>query len=289
MITLLDHIFESGLSTQGAANILLESSGSRVLHSTIHLYVHEGVDEEYMLEAKFTKAQQEMGPFGLTYAQAHEIAGGLSQPSKMPGYSYGIPAAHCKLGAILHKIKGSVCHNCYALKGFYVFKSVKQAQARRFNSLDHPQWTHAMATLINFHRGSAGKGKQFNHAHFRWHDSGDIQSPEHLEKIAQVARMTPKVSHWLPTREYGMVKKWTEGGGRAPDNLVIRLSGHMKDVAGPKELGYPISSVASKGHTKGQPGFEDARYCPAMKQGGKCLNCRACWNANTGHVVYHEH
>ena len=56
------------------------------------------------------------------------------------------------------------------------------------DSLDHPQWVQAMVVLID---------KQ---PWFRWHDSGDIQSLEHLEKIFEVCRLTPETSHWLPTR-----------------------------------------------------------------------------------------
>jgi hypothetical protein len=60
---------------------------------------------------------------------------------------------------------------------------------------------------------------------FRWHDSGDIQSLKHLAKIFKVARLTPDVNHWLPTRE-AWVKPYV---GRAPKNLVIRFSMPMVD------------------------------------------------------------
>ena len=48
---------------------------------------------------------------------AFEIIGGsLSKPSKMPGWSIGLPAKECKTGAKLQQVKGSVCFDCYALK-----------------------------------------------------------------------------------------------------------------------------------------------------------------------------
>ena len=57
---------------------------------------------------------------------AFEIIGGsLSKPSKMPGWSIGLPAKECKTGAKLQQVKGSVCFDCYALKGCYVFKVYK--------------------------------------------------------------------------------------------------------------------------------------------------------------------
>ena len=55
------------------------------------------------------------------------IGGSLSKPSKMPGWSIGLPARECKTGAKLQKVPGSVCYDCYAMKGCYVFKVVQDA------------------------------------------------------------------------------------------------------------------------------------------------------------------
>ena len=81
--------------------------------------------------------------------QALKIVGGLSRPSKIPGWCYGLPAAECKTGSKLQKVKGSTCSNCYALKGCYVFKVVQAAQYRRLKSIKNPGWVSAMAFLIN--------------------------------------------------------------------------------------------------------------------------------------------
>ena len=40
------------------------------------------------------------------------IGGSLSKPSKMPGWSIGLPAKECKTGGKLQKVKGSVCYDC---------------------------------------------------------------------------------------------------------------------------------------------------------------------------------
>ena len=52
--------------------------------------------------------------------EALKIVGGLSKPSKMPGWAYGIPAAECKTGGKLKLVPGSTCEGCYADKGCYV-------------------------------------------------------------------------------------------------------------------------------------------------------------------------
>ena len=106
-------------------------------------------------------------------SEAWKIVGGLSKPSKMPGWSIGIPAKECKTGGKLQQVKGSVCYDCYALKGCYVFKVVQDAQYRRLAAISSPQWVEAMATLINSKKPDV----------FRWHDSGDVQDLNHLQKI----------------------------------------------------------------------------------------------------------
>jgi hypothetical protein len=125
------------------------------------------------------------------------ITGGLSRPSKMPGYSYNLPAIHCKTGSKLAQIPGTTCHGCYALKGRYRFPNVMDAMMRRLASITRPDWAQTMAADIN-----ARKSRWF-----RWHDSGDIQSVKHLLKIFHVCRLTPDVAHWLPTREAGLLSK----------------------------------------------------------------------------------
>jgi hypothetical protein len=127
-------------------------------------------------------------------SEAWKLVGGLSKPSKMPGWSIGIPAKECKTGGKLQKVKGSVCYDCYALKGCYVFKVVQDAQYRRLAAIQSPRWVQAMATLINSKKPDV----------FRWHDSGDVQDEAHLNKIYEVCRLTPTKKHWMPTRKHGL-------------------------------------------------------------------------------------
>jgi hypothetical protein len=82
------------------------------------------------------------------YMNAQErklITGGLSKPSKMPGYAYNLPAIHCKTGSKLAAIPGTTCHGCYALKGRYRFPNVMDAMMRRLASISRPDWSRTMA------------------------------------------------------------------------------------------------------------------------------------------------
>ena len=192
--------------------------------------------------------------------EARKITGGLSKPGKMPEGSYNLPASACQTGQKLAQIPGTPCHGCYALKGRYRFNNVQTALARRLESLKHPLWTESMTVLV--------KGKK----HFRWHDSGDIQSVAHLKKIFEVCNNTPGTMHWLPTQE----RKYLPLGSY-PKNLVIRLS-NAKNNTAPGQAWTHWSTVV-----------EQDGDCPASRQGNKCGSCRRCWNPEVKHVKYPKH
>ena len=205
--------------------------------------------------------------------EAWANVGGLSKPSKMPGYGYGLSAFECSVGSKLRLIKNSTCSMCYALKGRYTFKGVKAAHANRLESITNDNWVESMILLINNYSKKI--------PYFRWHDSGDIQSLDHLKKIVAVAMATPKVRHWLPTREAGILKTYLKEGHSLPGNLAIRVSATMID-------GKPHSNVGltSTVHQKSKAiGYS----CPANKQGNECKSCRACWNINIQNVSYVAH
>jgi hypothetical protein len=45
--------------------------------------------------------------YNMKTSEALKLVGGLSKPSKMPGWAYGLPAKECKTGSKLVKVKGS--------------------------------------------------------------------------------------------------------------------------------------------------------------------------------------
>jgi hypothetical protein len=105
---------------------------------------------------------------------------------------------------------------------------------------------------------------------FRWHDSGDVQDLDHLNKIYEVCRLTPSKRHWLPTRE-----AWIKDHvSRAPDNLVIRFSMPMID--------QPAAGSWSQYFNGGYK----RRNMPSPKQGNQCLDCRNCWNKEIKNISY---
>jgi len=168
--------------------------------------------------------------------EALKITDSFTKTSKMPGLSYSLPAWECKTGWKLAQVPGTPCFSCYAKKGNYTrYPAIKRAQYRRLKAIDNPLWVDAMVTVI--------KRQKF----FRWHDAGDVQSKEHMQKILEICRATPNTQHWLGPES----SAWSHE------------SGVTTDIA--------------------------KRTCPAPTQGGKCLDCRACWSKDIKTIIYGKH
>jgi len=193
--------------------------------------------------------------------EAKQITGSLTRTSKMPGLSYSLPAWECKTGSKLRLVKGSVCASCYALKGNYTrYKAIKAAQYDRLEKIKSSLWVAAMVVQVKRQK------------YFRWHDAGDVQDLDHLQKIYSVCRLTPEVKHWMPTRE-AWIKDHLTG---KPANLVIRFSPPM---IGQRNDTWPNSSMV----------VETGATCPAPSQGGNCGSCRQCWDSDVKVVSYGKH
>ncbi len=207
-------------------------------------------------------------------SEAKEITGhksGLGKPSKMPGFSTSLSAFDCKTGAKLAKIEGSVCSKCYAFNGNYQWPAVKAAHKKRLAALQHPKWVEAMTLLIGHYTNKEDP-------YFRIHDSGDIQSVDHLMQWVQIARNLPWVNFWMPSKEIKWVKDTYKATPDWPTNLVVRLSAPMIGKDAPASIqAFPTSTVQA------DSGFE----CEAYKRGNSCGDCRACWSPNVSNVDYH--
>lgn len=236
------------------------------------------------------------GEVALTLTEAKKIVGSIGFPRKMPGTSYGLSAHACKAGATLAKIPGSICSGCYALRDQMSWPNAQIAYARRLQAISRPEWVEAMVRMLtHLHatpirridmglrpgpklRRLGSRHRMNPMGYHRWHDSGDLQSVEHLEKIIEVARRTPLIRHWLPTRELAMLRAC---GKPIPSNLTIRVSATMIDGRSP--VGWLGSTV----HRFEPP--SGAHECPAPRQNHECGSCRACWSRDIALVSYGLH
>ncbi len=207
--------------------------------------------------------------------------GGLSRPIKLPGWAFGLSPANCVTGRRLRALAGSVCSECYAAKGAYLWSTISAANRRRDRLLQQAlaeprareRYTAAFARLLS----------RLHNPYFRWHDSGDLQSPEHLALICAIASRTPAIRHWLPTREYKMVRDYLASGATIPDNLSVRLSAHMvNEVLPPAAVPGGCTSSGVYADLGIAPGYR----CPAPS-GTPCPSqCRACWDRTVPLVTY---
>jgi len=239
-----------------------------------------------------------------TIKEALKVIAGMSYTKKMDCPSYGIPADLCKIGSKLRDVVGSTCHDCYAyFKGMYRFDNVRDAQFRRYDTLikeDRSKWIEAFVFILT-------KRKE---KYFRWHDSGDLQSLDHLKRIAEIARKTPNTKHWLPTRESRIVNEYL-GSEKCPDNLCIRVSDTMIDKH--KPISFLIGKTQFSGvQSKGKPfngntcnakkhigGLKKSKktgelkpefgFCTGFTEQGKYVECRKCWDKSVERVNYPIH
>lgn len=211
--------------------------------------------------------------------------GGLSEPSKMPCHGYSLPASACQRGSALAKVPGSVCASCYALKGRYAFASVQQALERRLAALHASEAMFPKDPAGSYWALTLGAAiRATGDRHFRWHDSGDVQSLWHLSAIAAVCRATPDVAHWLPTREERLVRLWLAAGNTLPANLTLRLSATHVDAPAERRLAVPAGC-----QTSGVVSDPTHATCPASVARTSCGACRACWDRSVPHVAYLKH
>ena len=209
--------------------------------------------------------------------EAENTVGGLSAPSKMPSYAWSISARRCNVGSKLAKKEGTVCYNCYALKGRYMFNNTQNALERRFNawSDNREKFVDAMVYIMHNKQHIKDKGV------FRWFDSGDLQGLPMLEDINNIAWASPHVKFWLPTKEYTLIK---DQSLEIAPNLIIRVSNPNKNKSFKDSFDY-VSAVFEKDFIIPK----DSYMCPSSKQGNVCGSCRACWNSKIEEVVYLAH
>ena len=148
---------------------------------------------------------------------------------------------------------------------------VAQGLKKRFDAFKKNNFVEGMSLMINRYSAKSG--------YFRWFDSGDLANADMLKKIVMICENTPKIKHWLPTREAKIVSDYLKEK-EFPKNLLVRVSAPMIDG---KPLKFRWTSTV---HNKKKP---IGRDCPSRFQDNKCMDCRACWDRRIKNVSYHKH
>ena len=238
----------------------------------------------------------------MSIKEALRTIGGLSNPSKMPGASYSVPAWRCSLGAVLATVAGTICSGCYALAGAYAWPNVQRALERRYALLQRAvaqprfraAFVRAFVYILTTRANRAPQHRAYDAPgsdpfHFRWFDSGDLQ-PGWLDIICSIANRTPRVRHWLPTRERKLVEAYLRAGGTIPRNLRVRLSAARIGAPAPH---HAVLGFGSTAHDTVAPPA-GALACPAgeatepANRSCAAQACRYCWT-EPGAVSYRMH
>jgi len=229
----------------------------------------------------------------MTLKEAKEITGGVGYTTKT-GASFGLPAIFaCKTGAKLAEQDGTVCSGCYGCSGKYGIPSVRACQMRRHAGVvkmhdprDTELWIKAMVVCIKAKSTSRSKRvNPENNGFFRWHDTGDLISVQHLEAIVTIALRLPELKFWLPTKEYKYVKSFIDAGGKFPANLCVRLSSYKID----EETEFPGVNLPRANVHKDRKAL--GHQCPAVEAHSGCaaIGCHKCWDKRTKRVSYRHH
>ena len=222
-----------------------------------------------------------------TIKQAQNNIGGLSNAGKMPALSWNIPVEYCDTGSVLIDVDGSACFGCYADAGRYKFSNVQNALENRFQKyLENRQlWVESVSFILN--NSKLMKDVPF----FRWFDAGDIIDLQHLMDIYQVARNTPHITHWLPTKEWQHKKQFQSPV--KPDNVTVRVSAPFKNKPFKPNKHETHSVVLTKSEFdkyENDPTVNDKIwFCPSHLQDGQCKDCRACWDLDVECIAYKYH
>ena len=215
-----------------------------------------------------------------------------SKTQKMPWESWDLPAWMCKTGSKLVKVKGSICEGCYALKGRYIFGTVKNANLKRFDQIKDinnlEDWKNSFISLFKSKLKRLSAEKRF----FRWFTSGDLQSVDMLVAIVEIAKAIPEIQFWLPTKEHGFIREYKAVYGEFPANLNVRVSMFMVNQEPSNGLGLPTSTVINNPSDMND---KHENLCKASLEqfNGQsevnCGDCRKCWDKNVKNVAYLYH
>ncbi len=198
----------------------------------------------------------------------------LSKVSKLDGIlSWSLQARDTCPGSMTAQgVLVDACAGCYAVGGNYNFPNV--IAPREFNRIDwkREDWVEDMVKTLS------------SQMYFRWFDSGDIYHPDLALKILDVIRLTPRTSHWLPTRSHKVAKiAPTLAKIALLPNVMVRYSSDFVDgTYTPGLHGSTIVPVGSKAP-------EGVTACLSYLHEGKCDGCRACWSKDVPVIGYQAH
>lgn len=195
----------------------------------------------------------------------------VSKTSKLGTFSWSLQAIETCPGSVGDNGElVAACSGCYATTGCYNFKGTKAVRSDNKAAWQEADWEEVMVKALK---------KQ---THFRWFDSGDVYAIKLAEKMLAVMESTPNTKHWLPTRMAKFPKfKAVLDKMMALPNVMVRFSSDAVDGTFAPHHGSTILPDANP--------RAGVFTCSAPEQGGKCLDCRACYDKAVPVIGYVAH
>ena len=235
----------------------------------------------------------------------------LTEPSKMPAFSWSLPAGNKRMGQPKGTCPGAraddpsyLCFLCYANPdskkldkhgelirrgGNYERPSVRKAQSARhqwttdclMTKEGQARWVTVMTAAITWAtRQDRATPKSKRILFFRWHDSGDVWQPNYGKMIREVCANLPDVRFWLPTRSWHSTPRIL---------TVLQDVAQLPNVAvRPSALRFEETAPVVPGLSAGTGARSAGFNCPAHAQNNECRACRTCWRKDT-EVYYRTH
>ncbi|MFZ9188487.1 MAG: GP88 family protein [Algoriphagus sp.] len=196
----------------------------------------------------------------------------ISKTSKLGTLSWSLQAVTDCPGSV--GVDGQLvpaCSGCYATAGCYNFPDTKKVRADNKKAWQEADWVEVMVKALR---------KQ---SHFRWFDSGDVYALQLAEKMLQIMTATPNTKHWLPTRMAKFPKfQPVLAKMQSLPNVMVRFSSDAVDGTFSPAHGSTILPEATSVPS-------GVTLCRAPEQGGKCLDCRACYAKDVPVIGYVAH
>lgn len=174
---------------------------------------------------------------------------------------------------------------CYARKGNFCYKNVKQAyMANLEHYQDNPKGY--FDKIIDFLNNGLT-----SYRFLRWHSSGDIVDMEYFEGMIRVAKECSQTKFLAFTKKFELINEWMVTAPlddkKLPSNLRIVFSMWDKDYNVMVENPYNFPTTWVHFKDENQNGEIPEMAIPCI---GKCYECQSCWTLQPGQAtVFKQH
>lgn len=169
-----------------------------------------------------------------------EIPGKGSAKALVPN-AFPLPVGPLEAGGSCDATTAA-CVDCYAANLESLYSAFARGASANLANLEHLKKCGGQSAVVEAlvacvrHSEQAQRGRGVASPMFRWHSGGDIFTSWYGRAIRAAVAATPRVDHWIYTRDAVKVKTLLP----APDNLRVLLSADSENVVKMARAGYKL-------------------------------------------------